>query len=327
MKNKFIQFFGLIIICSGINACSTEENAEIDSQVILKYTSEIPKNAFVSNFDSIQYNLKQDTLERNIPFTFKELMVRIQKEFQLIDTIKTNKNTKLYLKSILLADAVYSGFSLQLFGNSYGLSNDRELKKDWNSFSLEKQYNLGNQNKISANCGPRTIFYKKLVDKLLKIPVRDTSIINIHTYPIVVIGGQDYIIDPNEPIIFFNQENNKILTYQGLYKGVEKINFRKSKRSFGTNHFLISNSLNEKLIKYEGNLNNKLISFIQADILDKNKKIPDCYLPIFEKSQNVYPVNNEYNLLAIEIANQRNMGTILNQMTFYNSYFGISCKN
>ena len=327
MKNKFIQFFGLIIICSGINACSTEENAEIDSQVILKYTSEIPKNAFVSNFDSIQYNLKKDTLERNIPFTFRELIVNIQKEFQLIDTIKTNKNTKLYLKSILLADVVYAGFSLQMFGNSYGLSNDRELKKDWSFFSIEKQYNLGNQNKVSANCGPRTIFYKKLVDKLLKIPVRDTSIVNIHTYPIVEIGGRDYIVDPYEPFIFLNQKNNKILTYQELSKGVGKINFRKSKRSFGTTHSLISNYLNERLIIYEGDLKYKLISFIQADIVDSNKKIPDCYLPIFEKSPNVYPVNNEYNLLAIEVSNQRNMGTILNQMTFYNSYFGISCNN
>lgn len=42
----------------------------------------------------------------------------------------------------------------------------------------------------------------KLVKNYLKIPIRDTSIESVHTYPIVTIGNHEYIVDPSDPIIF-----------------------------------------------------------------------------------------------------------------------------
>ncbi len=317
--------FLVIVLLIGIESCTVKEPTKIDNDIIINYLDLEAKSIFVSTLDSVQLNLRTDTLKSNIPFNYKEVLAIIDERFIEIDTIETNTETRQFLKAMLLADFVFSSFSLQLFGNRYGLANDVTVKNDWNSYSTSEQYGLGNNNIVSLDCGGRTNFYLQLIDNLLNLSGRDTSIPGIHTYPIIEIGAEEYILDPSEPVVFTDSKSN-ILSFDDLKLGVEEIHFLRTKRSFGGNHFLISKDLNQSLLQFDGDMIRQIKGFIRQEIIEPEKKIPDCNLPIFEKEWNVYPLNQTNNKFAIEVNYQRNLLTSLNYVTFYNSYFGKPCN-
>ena len=106
--------FLVIVLLIGIESCTVKEPTKIDNDIISNYLDLEAKSIFVLTLDSVQLNWRTDTLKSNIPFNYEEVLAIIDERFIEIDTIETNTETRQFLKAMLLADFVFSSFSLQL---------------------------------------------------------------------------------------------------------------------------------------------------------------------------------------------------------------------
>ncbi len=325
MVSRFLCFIlGVGLSCACCSKGSNSDKKVVDAHIVLKELQYIKSIQYTNCLDSIHFIECEKFLIDSIKLSYSYAINRINQELKIIDNINTNRNTKLYLKSLLFADFVYSAFSFQFFGDQLGKAQDFESQQLWNTLNVKQQYELGVSNTLSLDCGLRTKFFMKLVKNYLKIPIRDTSIESVHTYPIVTIGNHEYIVDPSDPIIFFNDSNSRVLNYKELKSTNKKINFRRFTRVFGTTNLLLSRNLLKEFLPLGIMFKNQLINYLDVIGPEISGKISNCFQPKFEKQIYVYKLNNPNNALAIS-SNARYLGYTLTQQSFKNNYFGVVC--
>jgi hypothetical protein len=281
--------------------------------------------SFVKEIDSINFIFTGDTIRRNVDIDSTNLLAYLAKELKGFDTLRTNKKTSLYLKALFLADFVYASFSFQFLGDQFGLPQDSLIKINWDKLPLRRQFELGNSNLVSADCGIRTNFYMHLLNELLGLKSQQVSIEGIHTFPIVSIKESYYLIDPSEPIIFIHKTNNRVVTYDKIMEQLDSITFYNSSRNFGNTHMIVSNRYRNSIQHLEGNFRSQFLIDVK-----NNKKLLErkvgCFTTSFESKVAVHDIVNEINALAIEFK-FRNFGNIISKRSIKRNYFGKKCKN
>lgn len=323
MKVTFVfSLFLLTILIS--NGCK-KESKPLDASFILQEYSVSNENYIcVDSLKNINFNHIDSLLINNININSDTFMSYLSNQLEQFDKLLTNKETVNYLKAIYLADFIYSAFSFQFLGDELGLKNDSIDHQGWNSLSLEKQFKAGNTNMVAVSCGARTIFYKKLVKQLLGLPVRDTSIENIHTYPIVKISEKEFLIDPSEPIVFFDSKLQRVLTFEEL-KIAEEVIFKRTKRSFGTTHHVVSSKLIQQIDTLGSDFKESILNYLSLNTANISKLTPKCFRAKFKKQWTILKVDNDFNKFAIQL-DRRNIGLQLSKEVFVEHYFGVNCE-
>ncbi|HLP52201.1 MAG TPA: hypothetical protein VK154_15030 [Chitinophagales bacterium] len=188
-----------------------------------------------------------DTLYTNLPYNFDTALAVLHSHFKTIDSCGYNRATSSYLKTLVIADFTYAAFSFQYLGPYMGYAADTVLA--WQSIPLSTFYNVGNANQTSLYCTERTIFFLRLTDSLLGIKGRPITVSQIHTFPVVYLGADTFIIDPSDPFVAFDTLNQSAASYSTLLKGnnIQHIIPLRTKRLFGNTRQLISTALAQKL--------------------------------------------------------------------------------
>jgi hypothetical protein len=309
------------------SSCTKYDSQAIEASFVFdNYCNLNTEGSFVSKIDSVEFSFLHDKIEKNLEVEFESLSDFFEIDFLKVDQSQTNAKTKLYLKSLILADFVYGAFSGQLLGDEFGMPGDTIFKRDWLKLSMREQFELGNSNLVSFSCGMRTEFYKKLMKKVLELEVRDTSIQRIHTYAIVRILGNDFILDPSDPVVFFNDSFTEVLNLKQLRKRTTNIELARSTRVFGSSRLLISNTLYQRINKSEKDLKSNLIAYYAKKEAEIKAHFPNCFQPALRDKWIISPIENEYNKIAINF-NERSLNSKLEVRFFRRDYFGDDCKN
>jgi hypothetical protein len=163
-----------------------------------------------------------------------------------------------------------------------------------------------------------------LVNQLLPIDVRDTSIAGVHTYPITKILKMEYIIDPSEPIIFFDKSGKKVLTLNDL-RIRRDINFSRSKRSFGSTRLLISSRLISYIAPLAQTFKFQLLAYLNQRESAIIAHLPLCFKAKYPPSLLIFNSDNTFNPKAI-LFDDRDLGTQISVEVFERNYLGKQCK-
>ncbi|MFT6947993.1 MAG: hypothetical protein ACJARP_002426 [Vicingaceae bacterium] len=323
----------LSVIVLLFSACERKVQPSLDSKFIISQLSvhKYQKTDFVRSIDSVEFNFLEDTLINNVAIESKELNNMLAYELLRFDSLPANNSSKLYLKALFLADFTYSAFSYQFVGRELGLANDSAMFHNWENLSIAQQFNFGNKNLVSASCGVRTYLYKQLVKEHLKLPVRDTSIEGIHTYPIVTIAEREYLFDPSEPMIFCAEKGRKILEYTQLRNREDVMIFKSPRsfgptpRSFGPTHFLFSDKFLLEINPFGESLKKQIAQYLIRNRKLLLEKVPKSFVANFQKKWNVSYTKSKNNKLAIALET-RNVGMLLTPQNMKETYFGTGCK-
>ena len=295
----------------------------IDLQVVNK--SILNNNEEEPNFEisTLKKALSQrDTIKYNISNTFEESISLLKSELIKVDTITSNRETKDYIKSLIIADYVYAAFSFQFLGSKLGMAEDASSIKNWDTISIKTCFDLGNKNQYAVFCGERTTFYNRLIENLLKLKTKKASIEGVHTFPIIIIGGKDYIIDPYDPFVAVDTISKTVLDYDLIvkkqYKSLQPI---RTKRMFGSSRMLISNKLYTKLKNAYGKIS--LGSMLDRYLIENDQYLlpfkPKNYEPPIEKTKKIITILNNKNIFAVNI-NGRIDGNLITEKDFYKYY-------
>ncbi|MDB4061256.1 hypothetical protein N9515_04845 [Vicingaceae bacterium] len=316
----------LFLILAFSASCVNYNEIAVDAGVIIKHCAiqQWQAGEYAGDFNSVNFIHTGDTVNRNIEIDSKEVLAYLKRQMKHFDTLHTNKQSILYIKSLFLADFVYAAFSYQFLGKDLGLANDSLIRNKWDRYSLEQQFDFGNQNEIAFSCGMRTKFYLKLTHQLLEIEGRDTSIQNVHTYPILNINGTEYLIDPSEPAVFINSRTNIITRYNQL-KSSSDVAIYKLNYSFGPSHFIFSNKLLKSIQPLSESLNKSISNHLKRNKKLFIDKVPLCFNPSYRKQWEISHLNSENNRLIVPLYG-RNVGLFVTPQNYKETYFGANCN-
>ncbi|RKS99665.1 hypothetical protein [Flavobacterium sp. 123] len=324
MKKSLI-FSSIILFISAILYLKIHKinSQTIDLQIVHK--SILNNNEKEPNFEIsiLKKTLSQrDTLKYNICNTFEESISLLQSELIKVDTIQSNRETKDYIKSLIIADYVYAAFSFQFLGSKLGMAKDASSIKNWDKIAIKTCFNLGNKNQYAVFCGERTTFYNRLIEKLLKLKTKQASVEGVHTFPIIIIGGKDYIIDPYDPFVAVDTLSKTVLDYDLIvkkqYKSLQPI---RTKRMFGSSRMLISRKLYTRLKNVYGKIS--LANMLDKYLIENDQYLspfkPKNYEPPLEKTKKITTILNNKNIFAVNI-NGRIDGNLISEKDFYKYY-------
>ncbi|GEM_PF-3600818 len=294
-------------------------NPTLDSQTIIDEFEIIDQNETGNRVDSMQIDLLTDTLKQNIPLNYSEFITVINTKFDSLEKINTNSKTIKFLKAFYLAEACFALHSKGFLGKKYGLFESNKITKNWRDYELEQQYQLANSNELPLQCEEISIFYRKLLEQTTSLKSRDTSIIGVHTYPIVSIENNEYIIDPYDPTLILSN-NNKILAFEAIKKTPEQAIPKRVKNKFGEKHFLLSKPLYDSLMVIDTNLSSSIRSLLGK----LEKKLRNETMEIYHTSKNllIRPVVSSCCYLSSNQIYKVNYNSDKANKNFISLYFG-----
>lgn len=276
---------------------------------------------FTQQPDSICFTYLPDTIKQNYSLNYTEFTALISKKLGSLDSINTNSKTRKFLKAFYLAEACYALNSGGFLGEKYGLFEDSEIKKNWSQYNLKEQYAFANSNKIRLECGDITNFYRKLLKETTNINSRDTSIIGIHTYPIVSIEDDEYIVDPYDPTLIVSAlDSSKPLTFNAIKKNPKLAIPLRVNNTFGEKHYLLSNDLSDNLQAIDSNLHKAIVVFL--DSLKNNLKNMPHVSYHLNKNWVIRPVLTNCCRFAFNQVYMPNYNSANGNKNFINRYFG-----
>ncbi|HRG87895.1 MAG TPA: hypothetical protein PLW44_02680 [Chitinophagales bacterium] len=188
-----------------------------------------------------------DTLHSNLPYQYEQALGILQYHFTKTDSLYIPVASRQYIKALIVADFVYAAFSYQFLGPELGLAN--QSTQQWDTVALEHFYQAGNTNQTAFYCTERTNFYLRLVDTLLGLKGQSVSVQQVHTFPVVQIAGNSYIIDPYDPFVIYDTTTKTIAPYSITQNNRQIHNTIpiRTKRLFGNTRLLLSDSFIKKL--------------------------------------------------------------------------------
>ena len=323
MKGK--QHFFLLLIAFQITSCSLVDQQKLDSSAVLKYLKNAGESAIykpVYQLDAVLFKEveKSTSAEKN----FEKVMVQLNYQLNKIDSIESNEQTALYIKSLVIADFVFASFGNQFLSARFEYAKSVRLKLSWNSYTLAKQYELGVQNKVAVDCGMKTSFFNSLVTQILGVECLNMSIEGVHTFPIIEINNNQYIVDPSNPHVFYNNELNNILQFNEIADGFKDLTFIKTNRSFGKSRTIISPRFYRKYFNDSTNLKDNLKWFSIQEKQLIQELLPTCLELQFDPVVEYYFLNDLRNEAAILI-NHTSFGTMMSKNGIRRSYLGGKC--
>lgn len=237
---NLLKIFVIILFISSCTSHNIKEN------LIAIY---FVKNFCIQNDFDLGYNTKcnflPDTIKSNFLLNFDEAVKMLTHKFDSIESLKTNVETKAYIKCLIASDFVYFAFSFQFLGSKEGYSAHDIAVENWNKLPLIACYAKGNSNLIPIYCDDRATFYGRLVDSLLGFKSEIITLKNIHSFPVVAIGSSKYIFDPFDPIIVTSLNQNEIIPYNKLVlmKNNLQVKVLRTSKIWGNARYLVSNKL------------------------------------------------------------------------------------
>lgn len=243
-----LPLVGLMLVCFWIADAQTTPSIYLSH--LQSYIQSKPNDGL--RVPSLACNVINDTLFRNLPYTFLQATTQLEKQFKKIDSLTVPEVSKQYAKALVCADFVYAAFSYRLLGDSLGINTDTVLHPQWNQRSLANCYEIGVNNYQAVYCGDRTDFYCRLVDSLLQMKTTAVSIAGVHTFPLVRIGSKDYIIDPYDPFVLSDSSTGRVISYSGvLNPNIKRVHVTRTKHLFGDTRELISRPLIQQKSKQQ----------------------------------------------------------------------------
>ncbi len=232
---------GLLFTARSFILIHTEKSSRISERDVV-FANKLQNHCnYCESFQFLSCDSAIDTLYSNLPYSYSEGIAELTDYFQAIDSSGIHPNGALYLKAMAVADFVFAAFSYRFMGDETGMANDSSAIRKWNQLSLSECFDLGNNNYSAVYCGDRTDFFCRLSDSLLQLETEVISIDGIHTFPLSVINGQRYLIDPYDPFTVINSENKMVLDYDQIQNiPPAKIKVIRSARIFGCSRELIS---------------------------------------------------------------------------------------
>lgn len=188
-----------------------------------------------------------DTLYSNLPYQYKQALTTLRYYFTKADSLHVPVASRQYIKALIVADFVYAAFSYQFLGPELGLAH--HSTQQWDTVALEHFYQAGNTNQTAFYCTERTNFYLRLVDTLLGLKGQCISVQQVHTFPVVQIAGNSYIIDPYDPFVIYDATTKTIAPYS-ITQNTRQIHNAipiRTKRLFGNTRQLLSHKFVNKL--------------------------------------------------------------------------------
>ncbi|MDX2001064.1 MAG: hypothetical protein SFW35_01410 [Chitinophagales bacterium] len=310
MKSRSILSF--LFICS-LLSCNFQNHHTSYQHISLSDVSELITTSRLRpnpwNLDSFNCKILPDTIYTNSHPVFDSAVMQLQLKFADIDKKKSSLEARQYCKALILADFVYATFSFQLFGPKYGFaadSNFMAIRNSWSQLPLDTCYQLGNSNTFSVYCSERTSFFLRLSDKLLSLKGRNIIIPNgVHEFPLLTIGGKEYIIDPYDPFVICDTISGNLMDYSYISSDSSCntcLPYR-TKRKFGESRQLVSIGLITKLdTEYENSscFCCELEKYMQENWQYLTSLIKPCFsMPDVPNFSNMHIVPNARNHYAI----------------------------
>lgn len=274
--------------------------------------------------------LLNDTILLNNKFDFASSIQNLKMYFNKVDSLATNRETKEYAKLMLLAEWIYGNFNTQFWSDKIGLTNTINHEVNFSSTQFKTCYDAGNSNLLATSCGDRTNLFIRLANSLLKIKCENISIKAVHTFPLAEIGNLSYIIDPYDPFLLLDGEEQIVIDYATLKRNPHHNTIAiRTKRSFGEKGELISKNLynklklqhTEKIVRIEDLLSNYLLNNKHSFV----KRIDSCSYESQNFPQLIYPIHAQTNAFVVYhmngIENQ-----IMKNSRLLKFYLGINCK-
>ncbi len=149
-----------------------------------------------------------------------------------------------YINAIYLAEFVYNNCAFQFLGSLFQDSSKVAIP-NWSNLTLKQMFEVANTNKRAVWCGDRTVYFAKMVKLFLNLEVKTIHVKGVHSYPLVLIDGLYYLIDPYYPTIIISTEDGSIADYNWLQKNTHQKNIaiKLTPRMFGNSRTLISSEL------------------------------------------------------------------------------------
>ncbi len=329
--HQFVKFLLMFSIISYIS-CKNKIQNTIDVELIKKIFVDSNYQNTTLNSTDFDFEFINDTiLTNNKNERIEDALKEITDKYLLIDTLKTNLETKQYTKSLLLAEWIYANFNYQFLGPRLGLADTLQSGINFKSTNPNTCYQAGNSNLMAVWCGDRSNLFVRLIDSLLKLPTAVISIERIHTFPIVKIAGKNYIIDPYDPFVLFDEQLKHIVDYEVFKINPDSINTKaiRTSRNFGNAGELVSKQLYELMQKKYGGKNYDIGKMIES-YLKTNRSFlstfnDTCKSEPFIMKRKVLPVLSKTNAFVL-YSPKNALPHEIKKTRIHKYYLGIDCK-
>lgn len=327
---RYIKFIPIVFAVMFLCCCDDDDKNHINALLIHHTFLERDHDGEIYPVFTFEQTKPYDTLFTNMPYDFKSFNLFLNKQFDSIDTINTNKATRDYIKALFLADAIHRLFSFQFMGN-HGYSPTPIAYPEWNEISDEQKFTVGNNNQQSIWCGDRTNFYLSLLKKTTGINGYSVSLPDIHTYAVLKIGNKHYIVDAYDPFIVMNKKN-EVVDYATMiankYNNKNNIEVIRTKRLFGYPNYLLSERFLHIINSQTGinkSVDQRLLSFLTKHKNTLLKNVDSCSYENIGGKGILRTTKSSINPYAIEIKRDKTFSTML--FSRFNKYYlGISCN-
>lgn len=292
LVNRCFSF--ILFVCS-LASCEINEN-EPDAQIVMRFvnTSQQINETLVNSITQVNVICNQDSQYSNLPYSFNEAYEKINMFFSEVDTIKSNQETKQYIKALILADFVFGSCGHPLLGKSLGMSNSTLEANGLVRTTLVDVYSKTNSNTVAIDCGTYSTYYKYLLDSLLGLSSSVLSIEKLHTFPVITIGTKEYLIDPSDPFVLLNSDKSSMLSFDELKVANSLFIFR-SRRVFGNSQILVSRELVNHL-----NLSDSSFCFSFSDKLNDYLEYNNSFIQEILKRRNSFYYETDYSVFPLD---------------------------
>ena len=332
---NYIKFLFFLFSLSYLSCINNNQN-KIDIKIlkiIFIDTNKVYKTLNINDFKSNEFSCKfiNDTIKRNSKNGFKDALKKLIEKYNCIDELKTNDQTKQYIKSLLLEEWLYSSFNFQFLGPVLGLADTSRFNIDFGTSDISNCYLIGNTNQVAVWCGERTKLFIRLADSLLHLKTKKITFKNTHTFPLVEIGNAIYIIDPFDPFILFDENLQTVVDYNKLIANTENINIKalRTKRNFGNSGELISKNFYNLLKNKYANKSDD-VGIMISRYLNQNRRmltgfIDSCTFESFSMKTKVFPVVSLTNSFVL-FTTQNTLPNCIKNSRFNKLYLGFDCR-
>lgn len=325
---RYANFIAVIFAALFLFGCSDANQDHINAELIQHMFLERNDDETDTKVEFEPADL-QDTLSGNLPHQYKTFETFIRKQFELTDTINTNKATRDYINALLLADAVHRLFSFQFLGN-HGYPLTPIACEGWNNMSDEERFNVGNSNQQPVWCGDRTTFFLSVLKKYTNINGYSVSIKGVHTYPVLKLGNKYYIVDPYDPFVVIDNAL-QIVDYSTLIahknNNYSNVVVRRTKRLFGYPNHLVSLKLLNIIKSYTDsneNIDSRIKAFLSVNKESILKNVDPCSYEDSEWKGVIRKTTSGVNPIAVQIKRDPAFSNM--RFSRFNKYYlGISC--
>lgn len=311
-------------------SCRAISNHIIDVHVLKKVFITSNNESKISNDNIFYGEFICDTIYNN-NYSYNIAIKKLLERYDSIEGLNINIETKQYIKSLLLAEWVYGSFNIQFLGPALGLADTSMFNINFNDADIGNCYFLGNTNRIAVWCGDRTKLFIRLADSLLHLKAKMVVFKPTHVFPLVEISGVNFIFDPYDPFILFDENLQTVIDYNSLKANPNRIKTvaLRTKRNFGCSGELVSKEFYKLLkAKYANNRDN--VGTMISEYLSKNRLLLACFIDsctfeFFGMNRKIFPVLSPTNSFVLFT----NQSSLLRQMKisrFNKYYLGLDCK-